>query len=290
LPTHCTLIINPTAGKYSEGTIRDVTAALEGCGFAPDVMPTRSAGDAVLFAREVCAREREPFVIAGGGDGTVNGVLNGLAPGAATLAVLPLGTANALAKELGICSVDDALARIARRETRPLSVGLLETGAERRYFLLMAGIGFDGAVVEGVRLGEKRWLRQGAYLLSAVRCLGRWERGMVELVVDGEPRECHSVVVCNASRYGGDFVLAPEADIFFPGFSVVCVTDPARRGYLALALRLFTGSGIAGRGVEAFPARELTFSGGRAIQADGDCFGRAAGSIRAVEGFARLVV
>ncbi len=290
MPSACTVIINPTAGGYSERAVAEITAAQRGYGLSPEVLLTRSAGDAALFAGEVCEREPEPFIVAGGGDGTVNEVLNGLLPGAATLALLPLGTANALAKELGIRSIGDALGRIARRSTRPLSVGLLETGEERRYFALVTGIGFDGAVVEGVRLGEKRWLRQTAYFLSAVRCLGRWERETVTLVVDGERRECHSVMVCNASRYAGDFVMAREADIFSPGFQVVCIRESTRRGYLRLALRLFTGRGVTGSGVEVFPARELSFAGGKAIQADGDCFGRAPGRIRTVEGFARLVV
>ncbi len=290
MPNACTVIINPTAGSYSERAVAEIAAALRGCGFAPEILLTRSAHDAALFAREVCERESEPFIIAGGGDGTVSDVLNGLAPGAATLALLPLGTANALAKELGIRSVDDALGRIARRHTRILSVGLLETGGESHYFSLVTGIGFDGAVVEGVRLGEKRWLKQGAYFLSALRCLGRWERGTVELIADGERRECHSVVVCNAARYAGDFVMAREADIFSPGFRVVCIREPSRRGYLRLALRLFTGRGVTGRGVEVFPAKDISFAGGKAIQADGDCFGRAPGRIRTVEGFARLIV
>lgn len=267
-----------------------MVAALAECGFAPEIFLTRTAGDAAHFARRACAERPDPFIIAGGGDGTVNGVLNGLAPGAATLAVLPLGTSNVLAKELGIGTVDEALARIARRETRPLSVGLLEMAGERRYFSLMTGIGFDGAVVERVRLGEKRWLKQGAYLVSAARCLWRWERETLTVVADGERQECHSIVVCNASRYGGGFVLARGADVFSPGFRVLCVTDAARRGYLRLALRVLAGREAAGPGMELFSACELTVSGDRAVQVDGDFVGRGPAIIRAVEGFARIVV
>ncbi|HEY6871172.1 MAG TPA: diacylglycerol kinase family protein [Geobacteraceae bacterium] len=290
MPTPCTVIMNPAAGGYAEDTTAEVAAALEGYGFAPQVFLTRSPDDAALFARRACAERPDPLVIAGGGDGTVNGVLNGLVPGAATLAVLPLGTSNVLARELGIRSVGEALGRIARRETRPLSVGLLDMAGERRYFSLMAGIGFDGAVVAGVRLGEKRWLKEGAYILSAVRVLGNWERETLEIVADGERRKCHSAVICNSARYGGDFMLARDADIFSPGFRVVCIRSGDRRGYLRLALRILTGRGAAGPGVEMFAARELHFAGGMAIQADGDYIGRGPGSIRTVEGFARLIV
>ncbi len=290
MPTRCTVIINPTAGGYSEQATRDVAAALQRCGLVPEVLLTRSPEDAALFARRACEEEREPFIIAGGGDGTVNGVLNGLAPGAATLAVLPLGTSNVLAREIGIRSVDEALGRVARRTTRPLSVGVLERDGKRHYFSLMTGIGFDGAVVAGVRLGEKRWLKEGAYLLSAFRVLGNWERETLEIVADGERWECHTAVVCNSSRYGGDFMLARDADVFSPGFRVVCIKGATRWGYVKLALRVLMGRGAAGPGVELFTARELQFAGGKAIQADGDYIGRGAGSIRAVEGFARIVV
>jgi diacylglycerol kinase (ATP) len=268
----------------------EVTASLTGCGFAPELFLTRSAGDATFIARRICAEQRAPFIIAGGGDGTVNNVINGLVPGTATLAVLPLGTSNVLARELGINSVADALRRIARGETRSLSVGLLEIAGEKRYFSLMAGIGFDGAVVEGVRLGEKRWLKQGAYLLSAIRGLRRWEREPLEVFADGERRECHSIVACNASRYGGGFVLAREADIFSPGFRVVCIKGATRRGYLWFALKVLTGREVTGPGVEVLAARKLTVSGDRAVQADGDFVGRGTAVIRAVEGFARIVV
>jgi diacylglycerol kinase family enzyme len=290
VPDHCTVILNPTAGGYSAHTASKVTAALERSGFAPEILLTRSPEDAALFARRACDARRSPFIIAGGGDGTVNGVLNGIAPGVAALAVLPLGTSNVLAKELGIGSVDDALQRIVQRATRPLSVGLLESAGEKRYFLLMTGIGFDGAVVGGVRLGEKRWLKQGAYILSVIRCLGNWEREPFAFLADGERQECHSAVVCNASRYGGNFILARDADIFSPGFRVVCIKNSTRRGYLRLALHLFTGKGATGPDLAVFGARELAFSGGRDIQADGDYVGRGPAVIRAVEGFAHLVV
>jgi diacylglycerol kinase family enzyme len=284
------MIINPAAGGYSERTTAEAAAFLERSGFIPQILLTRSAADAALFARRICAEQSEPFIIAGGGDGTVNGILNGLAAGAATLAVLPLGTSNVLARELGIRSVAEALRRIETRRTRSLAVGLLEMSGESRYFLLMAGVGFDGAVVEGVKLGEKRWLKQGAYLLSALRCCCSWERDQLEIVADGERRECHSAVFCNASLYGGSFVLAEDADMFSPGFQVVCVKSSARSAYLRLALNVFRGGGIAGSDVEIFAARELSFPGGRAIQADGDFVGRGPATIRAVAGFARLIV
>ncbi len=242
---NCTLIINPVSGGYSEQRLRQVMAALEAGGLSPELLLTENADDAELFSRRICQEREEPFIIAGGGDGTVNGVINGLAAERATLAVLPLGTANVLAKELGIVSLNDAVARIVAGATRPLTVGLLEGGGVRRRFLLMAGIGVDGSIVRGVRLREKRVVGKGAYLLSAARLLRNWERERLVVMAGGRRIECHSVVVCNAARYGGGFILAPGADLFTPEFQVACITAGTRSAYLRLALchHLGTGNG-----------------------------------------------
>ena len=286
----CYLIVNPTSGLYSRQKIEGVMTALQGHGWAPELLLTGSAVDAPLFARRICADEPEPFVIVGGGDGTINGVLNGLVPGRATLAVLPIGTANVMAKELRINSVAEAVAKILRMETRRLSVGLLEAHGERKYFSLMAGIGLDGAVVKDVRLAEKKMIGKGAYLLAALRRLVNWESERLEMRADGRVLDCHSAIVCNGSKYGGNFVLAPAADIFSPGFQVLCVRDGRRWTYLKLALALLAGRVPQGGGVELFHARELEVIGNKAVQVDGDYHCHAQLRITADENFVRVIV
>ncbi|ABQ25821.1 diacylglycerol/lipid kinase family protein [Geotalea uraniireducens] len=286
----CFLIVNPTSGSYSQQKIERVMTALRGHGLIPELMLTGSAADAPLFARRICAEEAEPFIVAGGGDGTINGVVNGLVPGRATLGVLPFGTANVLARELNIKSVDDAVQKLVRGGTRRLQIGLIEARGERKYFFLMAGIGFDGAVVENVRLGEKKIIGKGAYLLSALRTLAAWDRQKLEIKVDGRVVECHGAVVCNGAKYGGDFVLAPAADIFTPGFQVLCVRGGKRWTYLKLALDMVAGRPPQGKDIAVFPARELEISGNKAIQVDGDYYCHAPVRITAVEDFVRVIV
>ena len=290
MPKIAHLVINPTAGGYSPTRCAAITAALEGCGFTPEVLSTEGPDDAGGFARRICAGEAEPFIIAGGGDGTVNGVVNGLAPGRATLAVIPMGTSNVLAREIGIVSIDDALRRIARGRARSMSVGLLEKGEVSRHFLLMAGIGFDGAVVEQVRPGEKRALKQGAYILSALRCLCSWEEELFEVTADGKRIACHSVVVCNGARYGGKFLMAPGADIFTPRFDLVCITGNRRGTYVRAATRLLSGRGLAGKDVALLKGSDVTIGGARPVQLDGDYVCHAPVRLRAVRDFVRLIV
>jgi diacylglycerol kinase family enzyme len=264
-------------------------AALRRGGLDPELLTTGNAQDATLFAARICSEVMEPLVLVAGGDGTTNGVLNGLLPGVATLGVIPLGTENVLTRELKIVSIDDALGRVARGASRQISVGELESAGQRRRFLLMAGIGMDGAVVQGVRLREKRVVGAGAYLLSALRVLFGWDSGEFQITCGGRSLSCHSVIVCNASRYGGDFLLAPQGDLFSPGFQVLCIRG-GRLTYLKLALLLTLGRAATSRSVTAFLATELEASGDKAVQLDGDFFGFAPLRLRSIPDFVRLIV
>jgi YegS/Rv2252/BmrU family lipid kinase len=286
---HCSLIINPVSGGYSEPKLRDVRNALESAGFSCELLTTKSPEDAASFASQACQKRDEPFVVAVGGDGTVNGVINGLKPGKAVLAVLPLGTANVLARELGLRSVEDAVARIVRGSSRALTVGVLRGNCIERRFVLMAGVGIDGRIVEEVRPGEKRILGKGAYILSAARRLARWEKGMFAVVAGGRKVDCHSVIICNAARYGGGFVLAPDADIFDPCFQVACMTGDTRASYVRLLISLFSGR-AKNPLIEMLAAADVSVFGSAAVQVDGDYFCRGPVEISAEPGFARLIV
>lgn len=284
----CFLIVNPTSGTYSQSQIDRVIASLTLGGVEPVLLATGSPLDPTLFASRICANEPDPMIVAVGGDGTVNGVLNGLAPGVATLGVIPLGTSNVLARELNIGSVDDAVRRVIAGRSRPISVGEIRSATQKRRFLLMAGVGVDGAVVQGVRLGEKRAIGKGAYLLSALRQVRAWDSAEMQVAGGGQTLRCHSVIVCNAAKYGGDFRLASRADLFAPGFQVLCVRGGPCT-YLKLALHLVLGKVEGSRGVTLFEAGELEVSGAKAVQLDGDYFGQGPLSIRSLPGFVRLI-
>ncbi|RNC73261.1 MAG: diacylglycerol kinase family lipid kinase [Desulfuromonadales bacterium] len=290
MPLPCTLIINPTSGSHTEPLVQRVVSSLASGGYAPRVLLTGGPDDAAAFAARICAEQECPLIVAGGGDGTVNGVINGLEPGRATLAVLPFGTANVLARELGIATVDAAVARIVRNETRPMTVGLLEGFGVRRRFCLMAGAGFDGFVVEGVRLGEKKRFGKGAYLLSALRTLSAWDRRMMDVTAGAERRLCHSVIVCNASRYGGSFRLAPGASIFEPGFQVVCIGGTSRLEYLRFALSVVAGGGARGPSIATVQSDTLTIGGNKPVQVDGDFLCHTPVTVSSLPAFLNVVV
>src|SRR5262249_60700955 len=149
------------------------------------------------------------LVIAGGG-GTINEAVNGLLSrggGAASpLALVPLGTANVLANEIGLVTAPAAVARtIARGAAVRAYVGI----ANGRCFTAMAGAGFDAHVVAHVSLRLKRLLGKGAYVLESLRQLWRFPFPRYRVTIDGQSYDAASVIVAKGHYYGGRHLRAP---------------------------------------------------------------------------------
>lgn len=230
------------------------------------------------------------MIIVAGGDGTFNATINGLEPGSATLALLPFGTSNVLAAEIGIRTIDDALERIAAGNTRSLSVGILEFEGKSLRFLLMAGIGVDGAVVRDVWPWGKRVLRQGAYALSALRRAMTWDPTVFEISTPEGAVTCHTAIICNASRYGGNFILSPGSSPFSSGLSAVCITGNTRLTYLGSALDLFRGRSVTNKNLIRMHSSSFEIRGEGPIQIDGDFVGYGPARISELADFARIIV
>ncbi len=285
------LLINPLSGSYSRALHDEILASLQGVGVSVASHTVTGPDDARRVCAEIEAEAERPLVIVAGGDGTVNAVVNGLSPGRSTLAVLPVGTANVLALEVGIASVDDGIRRIAAGNTKPLTAGtIITTDGQVRRFLLMAGIGLDGEIVRRVQLKEKRLLGKGAYLLSALRCLGDWPRERFILRVDGREVACHSAIVSNISRYGGSTVLLPGGDLSDPHLDIFCITATSRRAYLRIIADALAGRPCRDDQVTLLRGAEIEVAGERAIQLDGDYYGTAPVRIWVDPEFARIVV
>lgn len=286
----CVLLFNPLSGGYTPEKIKMALSALRGFGLDPESREVLSPEEAAAYAEEACANHHPPLLVVAGGDGTINGVVNGLIPGRATIAVLPFGTSNVLARELGISTADQALEKIAAGVSRPATVGCVEKGDTGRYFLLMAGIGVDGEIVKGVRTREKRLLKKGAYLLSALRLISAWKTDRLEVVSGDRVTDCHSVIVCNASKYAGNAIIAPSASLFDPELRVVCLTDGTRTAILKAAWSLMAGTVSGSAGICTFSAREVEVRGVKPLQADGDYYLEAPVHIRTIPDFLRIIV
>lgn len=283
------LLINPLSGSYSPALRDQLLSQLESAGITPEVLTVTGPEDAQRICALIEAAEENPVVIVAGGDGTINAVINALSPGRAAIGVLPVGTANVLAHELWVSSVAAGIECIARGKSRPLAVGLIERGnGSSQRFVLMAGVGLDGSIVQGVRLREKRLLKKGAYLLSALRCLLKWPQGRFLVIADGRTLECHSVIICNGARYGGNLTLIPDVDISEPSLDLFCITTENRLSYLKIIMSVLSGRKCRCSDVTLLRAVQVEICGNRPIQVDGDSCGLAPVKIGIIADFARI--
>ncbi len=284
------LFVNPASGHH---TAKRLTLSLERLRISaiiPEVFKVRTPNEIYACCRTINKDNGPHLVIVAGGDGTFNAVVNSLEPGSATLAVLPFGTSNVLAAEIGIRNLDDALGRIATGKTQSLSVGLLEFEGRSLRFVLMAGIGLDGAVVRDVWPLAKKFLKQGAYALSALSNAMTWDPAVLEIRSPEGDVTCHTAIICNASRYGGNFILSPESSPFSPGLSAVCVTGNSRRTYLISIIDLFNGNIGTNNNMIQLHSSTFEVLGQRPIQIDGDFVGYGPARISELPDFARIVV
>ncbi len=284
------LFINPLSGSYARKRIQRVITRLKIAGMAPTVFSVTTPAEILACCQEINGVEPSPLVIVAGGDGTINAVVNGLLPGTATLAVLPMGTSNVLAAELGIKSVKYGIKRIVKGKTRPLSVGVLELDQSTHRFVLMAGIGLDGSVVRDVWPLGKRLLKQGAYALSALVSAFRWDSTLINVMTAERTISCHSAIICSASRYGGDFVLSPDGNVFSPELTAVCIKKNGRRSYLRLAVEIICGKADTSKELVRIPANGVEIRGIKPIQIDGDFIGYSPARITSLPDFARIIV
>ena len=194
------LIYNPAARGVP--AIDTLEAALDDlAGWETSLEATERAGHATELARAAAERGVD-VAIACGGDGTVNEVANGLAGSSTALAVVRGGTANVWAKEIHLPRKPAAaIALLANGERRTIDLGR----AGERYFLLMAGLGFDSAIVRKMSSVWKRRLGAAAYLLFGIRASLTYRSTEPELLFDGETaaEPLYWLLLGNTRNYGG---------------------------------------------------------------------------------------
>lgn len=161
------------------------------------------------------------MVVAAGGDGTIAEVAAGLDGSNTPMGIIPLGTANVLAHELGLPFAPASVAAaLAFGRTRALWPGVASFDGTARLFVQMLGTGFDAEVVHHLSLPLKRVLGKGAYVLQGLRETMRYRFPRIKVVIDGVATEAGSVIVTKGRFYGGRYTLAPQASPMGPGFTV----------------------------------------------------------------------
>ncbi len=273
------LIYNPTAGalRHDLQQIEKLSASLHRHGIVAVPTPTAYAGQATELARQAAANG-EPFVIVCGGDGTINEIAQALVGTETALAVWPCGTANVLAEELRLPKKIDGLSKlIAENSIRTISVGRAmkpETGWQR-YFLLMAGIGLDAAVVQSVNPKLKKVAGKGAYWAAGLDFLARFPLTPFSIKFNEQQHESTFTVISNAAHYASMFTLAPGARIDDDKLNVCVFNSRSRLAYLSYAVLSLVGGHTISPGVvyQETGRVHANSNDGAPVQIDGDVMG-----------------
>jgi len=263
------VILNPTARSERARRWGERLRAM--CGDAV-FCATAHAGEAEHLARSAVAQGFEQ-IVAAGGDGTVHEVVNGIAGSEAALGLMPMGTMNVFAAELGLPPND--LGRcweiIQARQIRLIDLPM----ANEKHFVQLAGVGLDAQVVKETSLTLKRNFGPLSYLISAAQIAGRRPPRLRIESEEAVTEEGSFVLVGNGRRYGGPFPFFKHAVIDDGLFDVLVFKQ---LGYIELIKYLqnviFT-SDITTRDVEYFQTRRLRVSSEEdvPVELDGELVG-----------------
>jgi YegS/Rv2252/BmrU family lipid kinase len=287
------LIANPVAKRASEQKIQKAATLLRSAGHEVHVRLTQKRGDAEGWAREA-AKDGAPLIIAAGGDGTFNEVINGIANTGTAMAIVPLGTTNVLAKELGVPenaagAIDIALQGKVHSVSLGRVVCVSRSSPFSRYFCLMAGIGFDGEAVYGVSGSLKRHSGKCAYILSGLKTLMRYSPGDLRFTVNETAYAGYSAVVGNASRYGGNFKITPDAMLQDPHLYIAVMHGKRRRDIMRYIYGIFRGRHLLLKDITYLRGDMIRIEGIARIQIDGDYFGTTPATITVVPDALQLI-
>jgi YegS/Rv2252/BmrU family lipid kinase len=257
---------------------------------------TTAPGAATRLAREAL-RGGADRVVALGGDGTINEVVNGffdeanhtaIAP-AAALAIIPLGTGGDFRRTLELpTDVDGAAALIAADHRRPLDVGRLDYTTPdgdpaTRMFANIASFGVSGVVDRLVNQSKKR-LGRLSFALATARAAMSYDNQRVHLQFDGDPASAidltiNTVAVANGRYFGGAMKIAPDAQIDDGLFDVVCLGDLGMTDLLLRGRRVYKGTHlsmdkVSHRRARLVEASAIDLGGVVELDVDGENLGR----------------
>jgi YegS/Rv2252/BmrU family lipid kinase len=287
------LICNPAARGASSRKIERASYFLKSRGYCVEMLFTERRGHAKELAQETV--KKSPFlIVAAGGDGTFNEVINGIAGSEIPMAILPLGTTNVLAKELDIPEdVDSALEVAIKGDPKTISLGRItathHSPPATRYFVLMAGIGFDGEAVFNVKETLKRFSGKGSYIYSGLKTLSGYKPGKLVFHIDGKTFSGYTAIIGKAAKYGGHYMITPDAKLTDPFFYVCLFKGRKRLDILRYVLGIVTERHLGFKDITYMKATTVDVDGSAHVQIDGDYFGKAPVKVEIVPDIVRLI-
>ena len=283
------IVANPTSGGFSAAKLSRLQSYLTDAGCDARLHLTTHAGEIEEIASN--PRLSVDILAIAGGDGSINEAMTGFQnnDAAPDLAVIPCGTANVLAHELGLPKRPAAIARaILNHRTCPLHYGL----ANGHPFVLMASAGFDAEVVHGVPLSLKRRFGKLAYVMTALKIGLTRKSTDLSVDIDGTQHSGKLAVATNGRFYGGPFVVSPDESVTSYGLHVLVLQkdDPVSAFQFAMALLMGRVHRAKGVTLAAIEKVKVLSHGPVASQIDGDPFGTTPLEIAAAQNNLSIVV
>ncbi len=317
------LIYNPAGGQVViRHELDNVVAFLNRCGWSVTPQETGKPLEAAGLARHAVKRGAQ-VVIAAGGDGTINEVANGLVNTDAALGVLPAGTTNSWALQMGIPALNPLLpgtqavkmiAALDEKVARPLPANyyrkvLLDAARvlvegrtvavdmgeiSGRHFLMWAGIGFDAAIAQSVPLKEKRMLGSWAYVLPAIESAHRYHGTDALLNLDGKVVKVSTpfAVVSNIQLYGGMIAIGARACVNDGKLDVCIFKGGGFLTFVQQAAKVLAHKHLEDPTVEYYQCREIAVESAQPlpVHVDGEPFTQTPIAIRTVPSSLKVIV
>lgn len=270
------IILNPSAGN-----VRDLDDVVARMARVPDaeIRLTNKRGSAARFARTALRKGRE-LIIAAGGDGTLNEVVNGIGEnsGATRVGLIPLGTGNDFARSIGIpADLDAAIDLIRAEQTRAVDL-VRVTSDEVRYFVNVSAGGFSGLVNEKLTPETKKTWGPLAYLRSAAAALPELRAYRTTLAFDDDEslmEELYNVVVANGRYVAGGMMIAPDAVIDDGLLDIVLIPKRPASELALVVAQIALGTHLSSKTILYRRAAKLTVNSkpGMWFNVDGELVG-----------------
>jgi len=282
------IIVNPTKFDDLEVVKAHVTQQVMAHGWAEPLFIETTVKDPGTGQAQEAVRRGVDLVCPLGGDGTVRSVASALVGTDTPIGLLPGGTGNLLARNLGLpyADLDDALRVALTGQNKRIDVGrlTLDTSGEdqepqQHTFLVMAGFGFDAAIMADAPERLKATVGPAAYMVSGTRNLRGAQFKVRVRVDDGEEftRRTRTVVVGNVGKLVGGLVLLPDAEADDGHLDAVILSPKGVVGWAAVAARIASQRRKGHERVDHHTCREIRVRADRPqeAQVDGDTIGKA---------------
>ena len=284
------IIFNPISGSRLAGKrIKHIRQYFENHNYLVNWSVTRQKGNATIFAKEIDDSFYAAVVI--GGDGTINEVVNGLQGRQIPIGIIPQGTGNLLAKELGIpISIEKACAVIKRARTISMDLG----HDTKRYFFLMAGIGIDAEIVYAIDAARKGNISLLTYIIPIIRTIINYHLPRITISINGTvvEKEASFVFVSNVKGYFGPVRFAYLAKTNDGQFDVCIMKGRKKLHILKYVIGAATGTLRMFSDVLYLRGKDVTVTGYTSdrYQLDGDPGGTLPASFKAIPDAVRFFV